>query len=148
MKQIRKGEKLGLWISVVLVLGLAIFAATWVATSSKRADRALQEYAHAWNLRCPKAMGMEMLLDRVVALPGRVVVYQLSSITFSKEMFEEVYPDMERFREEAHRKALEELLGQPDLKTIRKMGVTFKYFYKDKEGVPLFEFEITPQDYK
>lgn len=37
---------------------------------------------------------------------------------------------------------------QPDMKQLRELDVIFSYYYSAPDGVHLFDFEVTPQDYQ
>ena len=85
----------------------------------------------------------ETRLDNAVALPDNAFQYNYTLVNFNKDEL-----DLEEFTASMEPQLTNNVKTNPDLKIFRDNHVTMKYYYKDKNGEFVAQFEVSYEDYK
>ena len=106
-------------------------------------DKEMKKAADEINKTCPVQVDEYTLLENTVALPGKIFQYNYKLINLEKS---EV--NLDTVRKYVYPGILENIKTNPSMEMQRKYDVTFKYYYKDKNGAFVDEYVVKPNDYK
>ncbi len=131
------------WIVYAVVFGLSFFAVQHFFFGSAAVDKNMMKVASSLNESCPMMVDSETRLDNAVASPNKTFQYYYTLINVE---INDVNPA-------EGKKILEPQITNmvktnPDMKAMRDLGVTFKYNYRDKNGIFIFDIVIGPDKYR
>ena len=106
-------------------------------------DKEMKAIADELNKTCPVQVDEYTVLENTVALPGKVFQYNYKLIGLDKS---EV--NLDTVRKYVYPGILENIKTNPSMEPQRKRDVTFKYYYKDKNGAFVDQYVVKPNDYK
>ncbi len=106
-------------------------------------DKQLVAAASEISKTCPIMADQYTRLDNAVALPDNTLQYNYTLVGTSKS---EV--DLNTVKKYVEPTILNNVRTNPDMKSLREHKVTFVYAYKDKEGVFVYKFSVTPAMYQ
>ena len=106
-------------------------------------DKQLMYAASELNKSCPFMVDESTRLDNAVAMPGKVFQYNYTLLQVSKEEL-----DIDTLKKYLEPDVINSVRTSPDLKPFRDNEVTMSYSYKDKAGVFVYKFSVTPDMYK
>ena len=106
-------------------------------------DKAMMQVASELNKTCPIMVDEYTQLDNAVALPNNTFQYNYTLVDLLKE---EVNIDtVKKYIEPA---ILNNVRSNPDMKYFRDNNTTLVYYYKDKSGVFVHKYSVTPEMYR
>lgn len=133
-----------------MIFGIAfsvVFFITFIAVQhfffgSTSVDKNLMKEASKLNESCPMMVDSETRLDNAVASPNKTFQYYYTLVNV----------EINQVNPAEGRKVLEPQITNiiktnPDMKAMRDLGVTFKYNYRDKNGIFIFDIVIGPDKY-
>jgi len=127
----------------IIFFGLSYFLIQQFFFKSPSFDKVMMTAASELNKTCPLMVDQYTRLDNAIALPENSFQYNYTLINMDKS---EVSIDT------AKKYLLPNIINNvktnPDLKIYRDNKTTMIYNYKDKNGVFIFKFSITPDMYK
>lgn len=131
------------WIVYAVVFGLSYFAVQYFFFGSASIDKNLMKVASKLNESCPMMVDSETRFDNAAASPNKTFQYYYTLVNVE---INEVNPA-------EGKKILEPQITNivktnPDMKAMRDIGVTFKYNYRDKNGIFIFDIVIGPDKYR
>lgn len=129
------------------VVGAALAIAGYVFFQSLFADKpvfdkVLMEAASELNKTCPIMIDQETRLDNAIAVPEKIFRYNYSLVNMVKDSIDagEILKGIEP-------SLINNVKSNPAMKTFRENKVTVQYLYKDKNGMFLFQVDVTPDKY-
>jgi len=132
------------------LVGMIAFAVTFVvaffATQyflSPSVDSQLEKVAEAMNKTLPVKVDEYMTLDHVSALKNKTIQYEYSLVDLTKAEVK-----LDTVKKYIFPPILENIKTNPTMEVMRKGKVTFKYRYKDKDGIFVTDYVVTPEMYK
>jgi hypothetical protein len=130
------------------VVGVLAFAITYFAVQHfffkpPTFDKMLMDAASELNKTCPFMVDEETRLDNAVALPGKVFQYNYTLIEY--EIDEISVDTAQKYLVPS---IINNVKSNPDLQTFRDNQVTLTFNYKDKNGVFIMKFSVTPEMYQ
>lgn len=142
----RKGVKYWFTFGLVFIVcyaiaHLAIYTITNY-TSTAEVNKKLVLVANAINKTTPLTLDQYTQLDCATALPNKTLQYNYTISTTKDEV------DVETVKESIEPGIINNIKTNPQMAELREMGVTFNYYYKDKNGVFLLLIQVTPDMYK
>lgn len=131
------------WTVFAVVFGLSYFAGQYFFFGSFSIDKNLMKVASELNKSCPIMVDSETRLDNAVVTSNKTFQYYYTLVNVE---INEVNPA-------EGKKILEPQITNlvktnPDMKAMRDLDVTFKYNYRDKNGIFLFDIIIGPDKYQ
>ena len=124
--------------------GLMLISAFLIGCSNTLTfDKGMMTAASELNESCPMMVDQETRLDNAVALPDNAFQYNYTLVNFTKDEL-----DLEEFTASMDPQITNNVKTNPDLKIFRDNHVTMKYYYKDKNGEFVAQFEVSYEDYK
>ena len=140
---INKKKRIINWIVYAVVFGLSYFAVQHFFFGSFSVDNNLMKVASELNESCPIMVDSETRFDNALASTNKTFQYFYTLVNVE---INEVNPA-------EGKKVLEPQITNmvktnPDMKVLRDLGVTFKYSYRDKNGIFLFDIIIVPDKYQ
>ena len=143
-KSIKKKDYKNLTIGIV---GAVCFIASYFLVpqlfKTPKLDKEMMKIASEINKSCPIILDRETQLDNVMVLPPNVLQYQYTLINMEKET-----TDTMMLKNALEPKITNSVRTNPNMQFQRDKKVTFKYYYKDKDGNYLFTISVTPEQYK
>jgi len=106
-------------------------------------DSELAKVASEINKSCPMVVDQEIRLDNTAAFPNRTLQYNYTLVNYEKAEL-----DMNVVESTLFSGILENIKTNPDMKAMRENKITFNYYYKDKKGVFVTKYVVTPDMYK
>ncbi len=131
-------------VTVLIVVVVSAFSYSFARQFFNRApdvDRALVELSSELNKRMPIVVDKETRLDSTAPSPSKTLSYQYTLVNFDGVKVEEKELAEIRTRAQANYQT------NPAMKSLREMGVTLRYRYKNKSGAFVGEFSLTPKDF-
>jgi len=104
-------------------------------------DKVLKQTSDEMNKQCPMTLNEIVRLDNTEALPGKILKYNYT-ITDASNF------DAAQVKEAGIPMAKNLIKTNAQMEPLRKLEVTFRYYYKDNDGKELLTYDITPSDYK
>ncbi|WP_415329184.1 hypothetical protein [Chryseobacterium sp. MMS23-Vi53] len=115
-------------------------------TKEKTINDELKEAAASMNKSTPQILSDGVRLDSVTTQPNKTLKY---NYTLTEDVKESVTPEeIETFKNQAKEGATKTMKTSADMEEFRNNNVSLKYSYYDKNGKPIAEFIVTPEDYK
>ncbi len=138
----KKISVLGMILFVIAFLTF-FFGAQYFFFSPGNIDKNLLKIASQLNESCPMMADSETRLDNAMAFENKVFQYNYTLINVDineanpNEMKKILTPQITNI-----------VKTSPDMKSMRDIGVTFKYSYKDKNGIFMFDVTLGPGQYQ
>lgn len=106
-------------------------------------DKVMVEAMNMINKACPMMADAETRLDNTTVIPPKTFQYNYTLVNIESGSIDtlEVKKIMEPI-------VLNFVKTNPQMKMLRDNNLTLNYFYKDKNGVYLFQIPVTPNQYK
>ncbi|MDR3652006.1 MAG: zinc-ribbon domain-containing protein [Paludibacter sp.] len=142
----QKGNKrqvttvLGAIVGILFMFGIQQF---FFKPQTAKLDKLMMQFASEINKSCPIMIDSETRLDNAIALPNNVFLYNYSLVNIEKGKV-----DTMQIKNLLVPKIINFVKSSPQMKPIRDAKVTIDYYYKDKNGVYLFQVPITSQQYE
>ncbi len=131
--------------NVIRVSAACLVLALTSCTKEKAIDDELKEAAANMNKLTPQVLSDGIRFDSVTT-GSKTLKY---NYTLTEDTKEQVTPEeIGNFKQEAKNGALNSLKTSADMQDLKDYGVTFKYSYYDKNGKPLTDFTVSPEEYK
>jgi len=131
---------------VSVIAFVVTFMVTFFATQyflSPSVDSQLEKVAEDMNKTLPIKIDEYMTLDRVSALKNKTIQYEYSLKDLTKAEVK-----LDTVKKYIFPPILENIKTNPTMEVMRKGKVTFRYSYKDKNGVFVTDYVVTPEMYK
>lgn len=141
-KVIKKKSNLPAVIGSVVGFFAMFFLVQYFLKNDNSIDKEMQVVADELNKSCPMQIDEYTVLENTVALPGKIFQYNYKLINLDKT---EV--NLDTVRKYVYPGILENIKTNPSMEMQRKFEVTFKYYYKDKNGAFVDEYVVKPHDY-
>lgn len=106
-------------------------------------DKVMVEVASEINKSCPMMIDQVTRLDNAIALPGNSIQYNYTLINI--EAADISADSLKKYMEPG---IINGIKTNPDLKIYRDKKTTMVYNYRDKNGVFLMRFSVTPEMYE
>lgn len=106
-------------------------------------DKVLMNIASELNESCPIMVDNMTRLDNAITLPDKVFQYNYTIINLVKDSI-----DLDKIKSNLEPTITNYVKTNPDMQTMREYETTFKYSYKDMNGVFLFDITVKPEQYK
>ncbi len=105
-------------------------------------DRILQESVERMNKNYPMMIDEYTRIDEVTIPSDKTIQYNYTLVSLTKEEFNkgEIQEQIEPF-------IINGVKSDPQMKELRDKGITFIYFYQDKNGEFAYQFRVTPEMY-
>lgn len=132
---------LGVIVGIV-VLVLAFNAGKELFSKQSAFDKVLIQTSDEINKSCPMMIDQETRLDNTDAIPGKILRYNYTLLNLEKSQI-----NVDTIKKYVDPTILNLVRTSPDLKIFRDNKTTFKYLYKDKIGVFVYELSVTPEMY-
>ncbi len=142
MEQTDKKKK-----NISALIGIIAGAATLILVQqllfkSPTRDRVMMQVASEINKSCPIMVDDETRLDNAVALPGNTFQYHYTLVNKEKET-----TAINQLKTYLKPNIINDVKTNPDMKIFRDDRTTLGYYYKDKNGVFLFDIVVSPDLY-
>jgi hypothetical protein len=127
----------------IVAFGLAYFLVQQVFLKPPSYDKVMMKAASELNESCPMMVDQYTRLDNAVALPGNIFQYNYTLVDMTKA---EVNLDtVKKYFEPG---IINNVKTNPDLKLQRDNKTTMVYNYRDKNGIFVVKFSVTPELYE
>lgn len=127
-----------------VVLGLIIaYTVQYFLFKSPPIDKIMMETASELNKSCPIMVDAETRLDNALAMPQNTFQYNYTLVNWVKDSI-----DLPALEEYIKPNIVNNAKTNPQMKVMRDNNVILNYYYKDKDGVFLFNITVKPADYK
>ena len=105
-------------------------------------DKKLLQTADEMNKNCPMMIDHDTQLDNTIAGPGKLLTYNYTLVNYTGAEL-----DLVGMEKNMTTYLITYVKNHKEMKSLRKAGVIFKYIYKDKNGIFLFEITVGPNEY-
>ncbi len=105
--------------------------------------QSMMQIASEINKACPVFVDSDTRLDNVLALPDKKLKYNYTLVNLAKESI-----DTAILKTNLEPVIIKNIQVSKEMETLRDNDVIFIYSYKDMNGDPVIEIEITPDLYK
>lgn len=140
---VKKKSNLLVVIGTVLGFFAMFFLVQYLFNNDSSVDREMKIVADEINKMCPVQVDEETVLENTMAVPGKIFQYNYKLINLEKSEIQ-----IDTFRKYVYPGILENIKTNPSMEPQRKMEVTLRYYYKDKNGAFVDEYVVKPNDYK
>lgn len=106
-------------------------------------DDQLMDVAKEINKHCPFPVDSNMQLDNVIAMPGKILVYNYTVTGFPTEGINLAY-----LKQYIHDYSINNTKTNPDMQYIRDKDVTFIHALKAPDGTFILKDTVAPKEYK
>lgn len=141
----RKKNKLvpiiGIALGIIVFTGI-IYTVRHFNFKTLLIDKQMMMAAEEINKSCPIMVDAETRLDNAVALPGNIFQYNYTLVNYGIEGLDPV--ELKKFMEPV---ITNNVSTNPQMQYQRDKKTTVNYYYKDKDGVFLFEISVGPDKY-
>ena len=127
-------------IAFVVTFGVAYFATQYFLSPSIHSQ--LEKVAEEMNKTLPVKVDEYMTLEHVGA-NGKTIQYDYK---LTENVKSEV--NLDTVKKYVFSSVLENVKNNPEMEALRKNNVTFKYTYKDKNGVFVCDYVVNPEMYE
>ncbi len=136
-------DRLIFGVAFSVVFCITFFAVQHFFFGSAAVDKNMMKEASKLNESCPMMVDSETRLDNAVASPNKTFQYYYTLVN----------TEISQVNPSEGKKILEPQITNmvktnPDMKPMRDLGVTFKYNYRDKNGIFIFDIVIGPDKYR
>jgi len=126
----------------IIVFGLSYFAVQQIFFKQPSFDKVMVQAASEINKNCPMMVDQYTRWDNAVVLPGKILQYNYTLVDLEKS---EV--NLDTVKKYVEPGIINNVRTNPDMKIYRDNNTTFIYYYKDKNGVFVYKFPVTPDMY-
>ncbi|MBB1148673.1 zinc ribbon domain-containing protein [Myroides sp. NP-2] len=137
-KKMPLASLLGIIFGVLLIVGVS----QYFLRPTLDIDETLAVVASEINKNYPMYIDQDLRMDNTMAMPNKTLQYNYTIVNYAKEEL-----NMEVVESTLFTGILENIQTNPDLKEMRDAKVTFNYYYKDKNGVYVTKYVVTPDMY-
>ncbi|MFC0878841.1 zinc-ribbon domain-containing protein [Saccharicrinis sp. FJH2] len=127
----------------VIAFFLAYYLVQYFFFPTPTLDKVLAKTANEINKTCPVMVDQFTQLDNVAAMPNNCFQY---NYTLIENTINEV--NLDTAAKYVRPNIINNVKTNPDLKYFRDNDVTLIYNYRDKNGVFVVKYDITPETYK
>ena len=142
-KVIKKKSNIAAVIGSVVGFFAMYFLVQSFFNNDNSVDKEMKTVADEINKMCPVQVDEETVLENTMAAPGKIFQYNYKLINLEKSEIQ-----IDTFRKYVYPGILENIKTNPSMEPQRKMEVTLRYYYKDKNGAFVDEYVVKPNDYK
>ncbi|UOK41268.1 MULTISPECIES: zinc ribbon domain-containing protein [Flavobacterium] len=142
-KDITVKKKFNLKASLGFAVGFIVVFFTTQALFKPSIDKELAEVANEMNKTCPMKIDQFTTLKNTMALPNKTIQY-----TYTLDEITKAEVNMDTVKKYVFSGLLENVKTNPGMKLFRDNKVTLNYYYMDKNGVFVTEYQITPEMYE
>lgn len=141
----KKTENKGLPIKVIIgfAVGFIVFYFASKFLFSPSFEKEFSKNIFKMNENCPMAVDEFVTLDSITQIDTKTVQYNHTLVQFTKA---EV--DLDTVNKYIFSAVLENIKTNPDLKLFRENQVSFNYYYNDKEGIFIYNYQVKPEMYE
>jgi len=145
----RNGNPLYIIEREIMYYSIMNLNADAVLTSTKKAknvlpgDGIIEATVKELNKTAPEMVNEITRFDNALAMPNKTLQYNYTLITINKGDLEEDY-----FKNYLEPSIINGIRTSPDMKALRDLGTTFAYHYRDKNGLFVHRFFVTPEMYR
>ncbi len=126
----------------IIVFGLSYWAVQQIFFKPPSFDKVMMQAASELNKTCPIMVDQNTRLENAIALPNNTFQYNYTLVELTKA---EVNLDtLKKYIEPAIQNNVK---TSPSMKIYRDNKTTLIYYYKDKDGLFVYKFSITPDMY-
>ncbi len=125
-----------------LAFGLSYFAVQQIFFSPPSIDKLLMQTANEVNKTCPMMVDQFTRLDNALAVPGNSFQYNYTLINNDKSEI-----SLDTAKKYIEPVIINRVKTDPGLKFFRDKNVTMIYNYRDKNGVFVVKYTVTPDIY-
>ncbi len=122
---------------------IGYFAVQFLFFSKPSFDKVMVEAASEINKSCPFMVDNVTRLDNTMALPDKIFQYNYTLIELTKAEIQ-----MDELKKFVEPNILNNVKTNPQMKFLRDNKATVVYYYKDKNGVFVYEYKVTPEMYE
>ena len=126
----------------IIAFGLAYFAVQQIFFKQPSFDKVIVQAVSETNKNCPMMVDQYTRFDNAEALPGKIIQYNYTLVDLNKS---EV--NLDTVKKYVEPGIINNIKTNPDMKIYRDNNTTFIYYYKDKNGVFVYKFPVTPDMY-
>lgn len=137
-KKMPLASLLGIIFGVLLFVGVS----QYILKPTLDIDETLAVVASEINKNCPMYIDQELRMDNTMAMPNKILQYNYTIVNYALEEL-----NMEVVESTLFTGILENIQTNPDMKEMRDAKVSFSYYYKDKNGVYVTKYLVTPDMY-
>lgn len=137
-KKMTPASLVGIIFGIILVAAVTLY----IARPTLDIDQALATVASEINKNCPIYIDQELRMDNTMAMPNKTLQYNYTIVNYALEEL-----NLEVVESTLFTGILENIQTNPDMKEMREAKVTFNYYYKDKNGVYVTKYVVTPAMY-
>jgi hypothetical protein len=141
MEQPKRNKTIQTVVAVVVGVG-AYFLVQTLFFEKPTFDKMMMEAASELNKTCPMMVDKETRLDNAMALPDNTFQYNYTAVNMVKDSV-----DAGEIQRQIEPGLVNNVKTNPGMKSFRENKVRVLYTYKDKNGVFLFQIEVTPDKY-
>lgn len=138
----RKKKLIGMAVGLI-VSSISYWAVQELFFSAPSFDKVMMQVASELNKTCPIMVDEYTQLDNAVALPNNTFQYNYTLVYLTKE---EV--NLDTVKKYIEPLILNNIRTNPDMKYFREKKATIVYSYKDKLGVFVHKYAVTPAMYQ
>jgi len=131
--------------ATLLLMGLAV-APTLAQPGPPTAlsiETELRSTSQQMNRGCPVMVDKETRLDNTAGGPGNMFTYSFTLVNYGVEEI-----NVSALRETMRPHLVNMIRSNPAMNLFRRNGVTIVYKYRDKQGRPVMDIALRPQDYQ
>ncbi len=130
-------------IVAIIVLGLSYFAVQQLFFKEPSFDKEIEHASIELNKECPMMVDPNTRLDNAEALPGRKIKYNYTLVELEKSEI-----NLDTVTKYVEPGIVNNIKTNQEMALYRDNNTTFIYNYKDKNGLFVYEFTVTPEMYK
>jgi len=140
-KKLTNRKSIGI-ISSMIAFGLSYFAVQQLFFKQPSFDKVIVQAVNEINKTCPIMVDQYTRFDSAEALPEKTIQYNYTLVDIDKS---EVNLDI--IKKNVEPGIINNVRTSPEMELYRKNNTTFIYYYKDKNGVFVYKFPVTPVMY-
>jgi ribosomal protein L37E len=138
-----KRKKLIVIVVGAVAFGLSYFAVQQIFFAPPSIDKILMQTASEINKTCPVMVDQFTRMDNSLALPNNSFQYNYTIVNNDKSEI-----NLDTAKKYIEPAIINQVKTDPDLKFFRDNKVTMIYNYRDKSGVFVVKYSVTPDMYK
>lgn len=144
-----KHKSLRFWINFAIGMAIVTTSARFGGNAlndmlgKSTLNPAMMELASEINKQCPVMVDNATRFDNVMVMPDNILQYNYTLVKWVKDSI-----DINKLESYIAPTLINVIKTNPDMKTLRDNKTTFKYNYKDRDGVYLFQIVVEPKQYE
>lgn len=144
VEQEKPKKKMPLASLLGIIFGILLFVGVsqYFLRPTLDIDETLAVVASEINKNCPMYIDQELRMDNTMAMPNKTLQYNYTIVNYAIEEL-----NLEVVESTLFTGILENIQTNPDMKEMRDAKVSFSYYYKDKNGVYVTKYVVTPEMY-